>query len=103
MSKINAENLKRFQAEPDSTLRHAKATATTLAGLLEGGSGLAIDCSCVEQADITFVQMLVAAQRGCAARDLPFALTGMSDAVASAFHRAGVTPPGTMPSELSGI
>lgn len=103
MSKTNAENLKRFRAEPDCTLRHAKVTARALAGVLEAGSGLEIDCTDVEQADITFVQTLVAAQRSCAARDLPFAFTGMSDAVASAFHRAGATPPGTMPSELSGI
>ncbi|OYW99349.1 MAG: anti-anti-sigma factor, partial [Bosea sp. 32-68-6] len=51
-----------------------------------------MDCAGVEQADITFVQTLMAASRSCAARDLPFALTGMSDVVASAFHRAGVTP-----------
>ena len=92
-----------FIAERDCTLRHAKSFAASLVGFLEAGSGLDVDCSGVEQADITFVQTLVAAQRSCAARDLPFALTSMSDVVASAFHRAGVTPPGTMPSELSGI
>jgi phospholipid transport system transporter-binding protein len=103
MSKNSAGGLASFTAGVDCTLRHAKATAASLGGLLEAGSGLAIDCSAVEQADITFVQTLIAAQRSCTARDLPFALTGMSDVVASAFHRAGVTPPGTMPSELSGI
>lgn len=103
MSKKNAGNLERFRAGADCTLRHATATAASLVGFLEAGSGLSVDCSGVEQADITFVQTLVAAQRSCAARDLPFALTSMSDVVASAFQRAGVTPPGTMPSELSGI
>jgi len=103
MSKTNAGDLQRFQAGADSTLRNAKATAAALTTLLESGAGLEIDCSCVEQADITFVQTLVAAQRSCAARNLSFALGGMSDVVASAFQRAGVTVPGSMPSELSGI
>lgn len=61
-----------------------------------------MDCAGVEQADITFVQTLVAASRSCAARDLPFSMAGMSDAALSAFQRAGVTPPGAMPSEQSG-
>ena len=103
MSKRNASDLKRFRAEADCTLRHAKATAGALTQMLDAGAGLDVDCSAVEQADITFVQTLIAAHRSCAARDLPFALTSMSDVVASAFQRAGVTPPGTMPSELSGI
>ncbi|OYW59236.1 MAG: hypothetical protein B7Z40_21890 [Bosea sp. 12-68-7] len=103
MSKNSARNPASFAAGADCTLRHAKTTAASLVGLLEAGSGLAVDCAGVEQADITFVQTLMAASRSCAARDLPFALTGMSDVVASAFHRAGVTPPGAVPSELSGI
>lgn len=103
MSKNNAGGSASFTAAADCTLRHAKATAASLSGLLETGSGIEIDCSGVEQADITFVQTLMAASRSCAARNLPFALTSMSDVVASAFHRAGVTPPGTVPSELSGI
>ncbi len=103
MSNNSARSLASFAAGADCTLRHAKATAASLAGLLEAGSGIEIDCASVEQADITFVQTLLAASRSCAARDLPFTLSSMSDVVASAFHRAGVTPPGTVPSELSGI
>ena len=103
MSKNNVRGLASFAAEADCTLRHAKAVAASLAGLLDAGSGVEIDCAGVEQADITFVQTLMATSRSCAARNLPFALTSMSDVVASAFHRAGVTPPGTVPSELSGI
>ncbi len=103
MSKNSATDPASFAAGADCTLRHAKATAASLAGPLENGLGIEIDCSGVEQADITFVQTLMAASRSYAARDLPVTLTRMSDVVASAFHRAGVTPPGTMPSELSGI
>ncbi len=103
MSKSVVMNSISVTAESDCTLRHAKATAASLAGPLENRLGIEIDCAGVEQADITFVQTLLAASRSCAARNLPFTLTSMSDVVASAFHRAGVTPPGTMPSELSGI
>ncbi|HEV2552283.1 MAG TPA: STAS domain-containing protein [Bosea sp. (in: a-proteobacteria)] len=103
MSKNSAGKPASFTAGADCTLRNAKATAASLVGLLQAGSGITIDCASVEQADITFVQTLMAAHRSCGARDLPFALTGMSDVVASAFHRAGVTPPGTVPSELSRI
>jgi len=103
MSKNSADSSESFTAGADCTLRNAKATAAYMVGILQVGSGISIDCAGVEQADITFVQTLMAASRSCAARDLPFALTGTSDAVASAFHRAGVTPPGTVPSELSGI
>lgn len=75
--------------------------AASLAGLIET-SGIEIDCAGVEQADLTFVQTLLAAQRSCAARDLPFALSGLTDSARAAFERAGVTPPGAMPSVLSG-
>ena len=61
MSKTNAGDPEKFRAETDSTLRHAKATAGALARMLESGTGLNVDCSGVEQADITFVQTLVAA------------------------------------------
>ena len=87
----------------DCTLRSVGQITSHLVDMINNGSGIAIDCAGVEQADITFVQTLLAASRSCAARNLPFTLTSMSDVVASAFHRAGVTPPGTMPSELSGI
>ena len=103
MLEIDPYKISQFRLPLDCTLRHAKATAASLVGLLETGAGIEIDCAGVEQADITFVQTLLAASRSCAARNLPFTLTSMSDVVASAFHRAGVTPPGTMPSELSGI
>lgn len=96
-------NFLTFDPGSDCTLRHTKSLAAALAGLVDFGDAIEIDCSCVEQADITFVQTLIAAQRSCAASGVPFALSGMSDVVASAFQRAGVTPPGSMPSELSGI
>ncbi|WP_376989003.1 STAS domain-containing protein [Bosea sp. R86505] len=102
MSKNIAMERASYTAGADCTLRHAKATAASLVGLLGAGAGIEIDCAGVEQADITFVQTIVSAQRSYAARGLPFALTGMTDSARSAFLRAGVTPPGAVPSELSG-
>jgi len=99
---IDTDKMNRFRVDPDCTLRHAKSFAGSLAGLIESG-GVAMDCAGVEQADITFVQTIMAASRSCAARNLPFSMTGMSDAARSAFQRAGLTPPGAMPSEQSGI
>ncbi len=86
-----------------ATIQNCRSLANSIWSDIESGAGVDLNCSGIEQADITFVQTLLAASRSCAARDLPFTLTSMSDVVASAFHRAGVTPPGTVPSELSGI
>ena len=101
MSNRNARPVGKFNPNADCTLRHAKSLAQSLADLIKAG-GIEIDCAGVEQADITFVQTLVAAHRSCAARDLAFSMTGVSDAALSAFQRAGLTLPGTLPSELSG-
>lgn len=84
------------------TIHNARSAAASLQAEVEAGKGIIVDCSVVEQADITFVQTLMGASRSCAARDLPFSMAGMSDAALSAFQRAGVTPPGAMPSEQSG-
>lgn len=86
----------------DCTLRNSRSIAASLAGSVNSGAGVEIDCAAIEQADITFVQTIVSAQRSCAARDLPFTLIGMSETARSAFRRAGVTPPGASSSELSG-
>lgn len=103
MSNRSASDVKTVNPGPDCTLRNAKSVAASFAVIVASDQGLEIDCADIEQADITFVQTIVSAQRSCAARGLPFALTGMTDNARSAFLRAGVTPPGAVPSELSGI
>jgi phospholipid transport system transporter-binding protein len=74
-----------------------------LVGVVNSGSGVEIDCAAIEQADITFVQTIVAASRSFAASGLSFTLLAVTESVRSAFERAGVSLPGAMPSEQSGI
>ncbi len=58
---------------------------------LTEGLGLRVDCSAATEADITFVQLLVAASRSAAERNLPFALsTPLPEAVADVLARSGV-------------
>ena len=61
-----------------------------MAGVVNSGSGVEIDCAAIEQADITFVQTIVSAQRSFAARSLSFTLLAVTEGVRSAFERAGV-------------
>jgi anti-anti-sigma regulatory factor len=65
-----------------------------LVDVVNSGSGVAIDCAGIEQADITFVQTIVSAERSFAARGLPFTMLAATESVRSAFERAGVTLPG---------
>ena len=65
----------------------------SLVGLINSGSGVEIDCAGVEQADITFVQTILSAERSFAAHDLSFAMLAATESVRSAFARAGVSLP----------
>ena len=85
----------------DCTLRNSRSIAASLAGLVNPASGVEIDCGAVELADITFVQMMISAEKTFAARDLPFTLVAATESVRSAFERAGVLVPGTGPFETS--
>jgi len=101
MARNNEIKSNKFQCVADSTIRNAKPMAVSLGELMNSGHGIEIDCSAVEQADITFVQTLVSAQRSFASRDLPFVLARMSDIATSTFQRAGVAQPGMASSEPS--
>jgi phospholipid transport system transporter-binding protein len=68
--------------------------AASLVGVVNSGSGVEIDCAGIEQADITFVQTIVSAERSFAVRGLPFTMLAATESVRSAFERAGVTLPG---------
>lgn len=102
MGDIGAEVVARVDTGSDCTLRNARSVATSIAGVVNSGSGVEIDCAGIEQADITFVQTIVSAQRSCAARGLPFTMLAATDSVRSAFERAGVTLPGAAPFAQSG-
>jgi hypothetical protein len=86
----------------DCSVRTIAALAGAARETLAAGGGLALDGSAVENADITFVQLVVSAQRSFAAQSLPFGLTDPSPAVLSAFSRAGVAAPEAA-SNLSGV
>ncbi len=94
MSKKGAGSVVRIELGSDITIRNSRSTATSLVGLVNSGSGVEIDCAAVEQADITFVQMMVSAEKTFAAHGLPFAILAETESVRSAFERAGVPLPG---------
>ena len=101
MSKKGAGSVVRVELGSDITIRNARSTSASLVGLVNSGSGVEIDCGAVEQADITFVQMMVSAEKTFAAQGLSFAMLAETESVRSAFERAGVPLPGAGPSEAS--
>ena len=101
MSNRGAKGVVRVALGSDITIRNSRPTAASLVGLVNSGSGVEIDCGAVEQADITFVQMMVSAEKTFAAHDLSFAMLAETDSVRSAFERAGVSLPGARFCETS--
>lgn len=76
---------------PDCTIRGIEQARTTL---LQGGAGaLLVSCETVEQADVTFVQLMVSAQATCAARGHVLQLQSIPECVRTAFKRAAVDLP----------
>lgn len=87
---------------PDCTVRTIAAITADVRERLAAGQGVVLDGSSVESADITFVQLMVSAQRSFAACSLPFALEGIPSPVSSAFSRAGIAMPASTSSLVSG-
>ena len=102
MSNMSTAAVTKADLGSDCTLRNSRSVAASLVGVVNSGSGVEIDCASIEQADITFVQTIVSAQRSFAARGLPFTMLAATESVRSAFERAGVTLPGAAPFEHSG-
>lgn len=88
-----------LKAPADCSIRTIGDIARSARAQLEAGQGIHIDCASVEQADITFVQLIVSAERSFAARGLPLTIEAAPAAVLSAFARAGVALPGAAPFE----
>lgn len=99
---MGAEVVAKVDLGSDCTLRNSRSVAASLVGVVNSGSGVEIDCAGIEQADITFVQTIVSAQRSFAARGLPFTMLAATESVRSAFERAGVSLPGASHFEQSG-
>lgn len=86
----------------DCTVRNIATIAADARKPLSAGQGISIDCSAIESADFTFVQLMVSARRSFETQSLPFALDQVPPAVLAAFSRAGVPAPATT-SSLSGV
>ena len=76
---------------PDCTIRRIEQAREAL---LQGGtSPLLVACDAVEQADVTFVQLIVSAQASCAVRGQSLQLRSVPECVRNAFERAAVHLP----------
>lgn len=64
-----------------------------LMGAFDRYKSLTIDASGITQVDITFVQLVVSAEKKSALDNLPFSLDAASDCVLTAFERAGAALP----------
>lgn len=83
------------------SIRNIGDIAKSVQDCLESGAGARIDCAAVEQVDITFIQLIVSAERSFAARGLPLTIEAMPPAILSAFARAAVSHPGAAQSATS--
>lgn len=101
MRNMSTEVVAKIELGSDCTLRNSRSVAASLACVVNSGSGVEIDCAAIEQADITFVQTIVSAQRSFAARSLSFTLLAVTESARSAFERAGVSLPGAGPFQTS--
>lgn len=73
------------------TIAEVPAERDRLVEALAAGDGpLIVDLSSLEQADVTFVQLLVATRHEALSRHRPFAVAAWSPAAEDAFARAGL-------------
>lgn len=80
----------RLTMPPDCSVRSIAEIAGRARDQLATARDLALDCAGVETADITFVQLVVSAQRSFAAQGLTLTLADAPPAVLAAFARAAV-------------
>lgn len=64
--------------------------ATMQGGFREGEGDIVVDMAGVEDADVTLVQLMIAAVRTAAAADRAFSIVNMPDPIAACFTGAGV-------------
>ncbi len=82
------------------TVRYAEETRTLLLEALQGSSPVALDCSAVSEADLSFVQLLLAARRSAQLSGNVVTLAHSPGGVLrQALSRAGF---GTSPDPLTG-
>ncbi|MEE7449841.1 anti-anti-sigma factor [Methylobacterium radiotolerans] len=77
----------------DCTIRTVRSLQDTLSAALAGAARLTLDCAAVERADITFVQIVLAADKAAQRQAAGIALVNVPPAVESAFQRAAIALP----------
>ncbi|MEE7505366.1 STAS domain-containing protein [Methylobacterium sp. C33D] len=77
----------------DCTIRTVRSLHDTLTAALAGAGRLTLDCAAVERADVTFVQIVLAADTTARRRASGIALVNVPPAVESAFQRAAIALP----------
>ncbi|MEW5726301.1 MAG: STAS domain-containing protein [Pseudomonadota bacterium] len=75
--------------EGEQTIRTVAAAADRLKDGLAGGGAVEIDCRAVTEADLTFVQVLLAARKASARRGIGLALAAPADGPLLACLKSG--------------
>lgn len=73
----------------DCSIKNARRIVVTIREVFDRGEHAAVDCSGVEQADISFIQLLVASQKTFHSRGLRFEIVNPADPLLAAMARAG--------------
>lgn len=77
------------------TIREAEATAQTLRDALGSQDDVLLDCEEIEEADLTFLQLIIAARKSAVARGKSFGLTATARGpLLAALDCAGIRPDG---------
>ena len=80
--------------EGASTIQSAVEAQARLSEALAGGGDVSVDCSAVDEADIAFLQLLIAAHRSATMRGISLRLTPRpSKEFLAALDRSGLTLP----------
>jgi len=87
-------SIARLRFPDTATVRQAEDVQKTLALAIARHAGVVVDCSGLKEADLSAVQLLLAAHRSAAAQGKRFALAApASDALLGVLVRAGILDP----------
>ncbi|MGH7035184.1 MAG: STAS domain-containing protein [Stellaceae bacterium] len=87
-AQVDAKRVLRFDGS--LTLPRAETIRSILAGALDEGGGVAIDCEGATEVDVSFIQLLLAARRSAAHRGASLALAApAAGALRTALERGG--------------
>ena len=77
------------------TIREAELVAQTLREALESHDGILLDCEEIEEADLTFLQLVIAGRRSATAQGKKLGLTATARGpLLAALDSAGIRPEG---------